>query len=75
MIFTRGQKTGKATGAEGGRPRQFPDVDERKVYERPRLRKPTRDQATLLLVGHAYIGDTGAKELLELLFPGPMEPT
>jgi hypothetical protein len=39
----------------------------RKPYERPTLRKPTPEQATLFLVGHAYIGNQGAKELLELV--------
>jgi len=47
------------------------DVGKHKPYERPTLRNPTSSQATLFLVGHAYIGDRGAKDLLELLFPEP----
>jgi hypothetical protein len=47
------------------------NVDRRKCYERPTLRNLTSNQATLFLVGHAYIGDQGARELLELLFPEP----
>jgi len=31
--------------------------------------KPTSEQATLFLIGHAHIGNRGAKELLELVFP------
>ncbi len=46
----------------------------RKSYEPPTLRKPTWNQATLFLTGHAYIGDPGAKDLLELLFPMPFNP-
>jgi len=45
-----------------------------KSYERPMLRNLTLNQASLFLVGHAYIGDQGARELLELLFPDPAYP-
>ena len=48
------------------------DVGNRKFYEPPTLRRPTTNQAALFLVGHAYIGDQGAKEILELLFPEPV---
>lgn len=51
---------------------QAADGDHRKSYERPQLRRPTSDQAILFLTGHAYIGDQGARDLLELLFPEPM---
>jgi len=47
-------------------------ADKRKAYEAPILRKLTSEQATLFLVGHAYIGHRGARELLQLLF---WEPT
>jgi hypothetical protein len=50
------------------------DLDYRKPYQPPRLRKVTSSQASLFLVGHAYIGHQGAKELLELIFP-PFEDT
>ncbi len=50
------------------------DVDNHKSYEPPMLRNLTSDQATLFLVGHAYIGNQGAHELLELLFPEPAYP-
>jgi len=74
MIFIREQKRRKAIGAEGERPWQALEIDNRKVYERPALRKLTWEQATLFLVGQAYVGDKGARELLELLFPEPMVP-
>src|SRR5690349_235760 len=44
-------------------------VDAHKVYDPPVARKLTREQAILVLVGHAYIGHSGARELLDLLFP------
>jgi hypothetical protein len=47
---------------------QPPDIDSRKVYDPPILGKPTREQATLFLVGHAYLGHRGAQSLLQLLF-------
>ena len=50
---------------------QSPNVGKRKSYEPPILRKLTREQAILFLVGHAYIGDQGAKELMDRLFPTP----
>jgi hypothetical protein len=43
-----------------------------KPYEDPVLRKLTFSQATLFLTGYAYIGEKGARELLELLFPEPV---
>lgn len=43
----------------------------RKQYSPPTLTKRRRDQATLFLVGHAWVGDTGARDLLELFFPEP----
>jgi len=54
--------------------RTKPDTesDNRRVYDQPLLRKLTLDQATLFLVGHAYIGHQGAKVIMELLFPMPL---
>ncbi len=43
----------------------------RNRYDHPVLRKLRREEATLFLVGHAYIGHQGAREILELLFPVP----
>ena len=43
----------------------------RKPYEQPILRKLKREQAILFLVGHAYVGDQGANELMGSLFPFP----
>ncbi|MGA8620151.1 MAG: hypothetical protein WB660_16715 [Candidatus Sulfotelmatobacter sp.] len=40
-------------------------------YLPPGLTTRSYEQATLFLVGHAWIGDTGARDLLELLFPEP----
>ena len=34
----------------------------------PSLTKRTCEQVTLLLVGYAWVGDTGARDLLELFF-------
>jgi hypothetical protein len=45
------------------------DISKRKPYERPILRELTSEQAVVFLVGHAYIGNQGAKELMEMLFP------
>ncbi len=48
------------------------DVDAPKnSYSPPILTKRSSEQATLLLVGHAWVGDSGARELLELFFPEP----
>jgi len=43
----------------------------KKTYSAPRLMRRNPEQATLFLVGHAWIGDTGARYLLELFFPEP----
>lgn len=43
----------------------------KKGYQAPVARKLTPEQAKLLLVGHATVGDQGAKELMELVFPEP----
>ena len=48
-----------------------PNVANRKLYDRPVLRRLGSEQATLSLVSHAYIGHRGAKEILEVLFPLP----
>jgi hypothetical protein len=50
------------------------DANGKKPYERPALRTPTSNQAILFLTGYAYIGNQGARELLEFLFPEPMYP-
>jgi hypothetical protein len=41
----------------------------RKPYERPTVTKLTPEQAKLKLLGHASMGNQGAKDLLELMFP------
>lgn len=41
-------------------------------YQAPRLIKLTPEQAKLRLLGHLSIGDPGAKDLLDLLFPEPV---
>jgi hypothetical protein len=38
--------------------------ESRKQYQPPGLRKLTPEQAKLLLIGHASMGNEGAKELL-----------
>jgi len=48
------------------------DVDApKKPYSPPIVTKRSREQATLFLVGHAWVGDSKARDLLELLFPEP----
>ena len=51
---------------------QLPEDDKRRSYDQPLLRKLSPEQACLFLVGRAYVGHQGAKELLELLFPEPL---
>lgn len=46
-----------------------PETRNRKYYRRPIIRALESEQATLLLVGHAYEGHQGAREILEILFP------
>jgi len=41
----------------------------RKPYEKPTVTKLTPEQAKPKLFGHASMGDQGAKDLLELMFP------
>lgn len=53
-------------------------VTSKKQYEAPTARKLTIEQAKLILIGHATMGDQGAKELMNIAFPEPassMEPT
>jgi hypothetical protein len=46
-------------------PTSVPDTE----YSPPTLARRTPQQASLFLVGHASIGDRGAQELLEAMFP------
>jgi len=49
----------------------FPDVDVlKKIYSSPVLTKRSREQARFL-VGHAWIGNSAARDLLKLFFPEP----
>lgn len=41
----------------------------RKPYEKPTATKHAPEEAKLKLLGHAAMGDQGAKELLEMIFP------
>ena len=43
------------------------------TYLPPVLMQRSHDQAALFLVGHAWIGDAGARDLLELLFLEPSQ--
>lgn len=52
---------------------RVPGLDVRKAYQQPLLRKLNAEQAILFLVGHADIGDRGARDLMELLFPSPAD--
>jgi hypothetical protein len=44
------------------------DRNTRRPYSPPLLRQRTIEQAKLLLVGHAWIGNPAARDLLERLF-------
>ncbi len=48
--------------------------DSQKCYEKPQVRKLTLEQARLLLAGYASIGDQGAADLMELVFPEQDHP-
>jgi len=43
----------------------------KKEYQAPIVRRLSSEQAKLLLLGHASIGDQGAKDLMNLVFPEP----
>jgi hypothetical protein len=45
----------------------------RKPYQPPKLQKLTPEQANLLLLGRASVGDQNATDLLELIYPEPSE--
>jgi len=40
-----------------------------KLYQKPAIKKLTSEQARMLLIGHASLGDQGAKDLMEVFFP------
>ena len=46
--------------------------DPRRIYKKPTLRKLSPQQATLLLLGEASVGNQDAKELLKLFYPDPV---
>ena len=41
----------------------------KKTYYPPNLNKLTPEQANLILMGHASVGDQGRKDLLDVLYP------
>ena len=45
-----------------------------KPYEKPTLRKVTLEQARLLVLGNAVVGDQPAHELVDLIFPSGLGP-
>lgn len=45
------------------------EVAPKKTYSAPQLKTLKFEQASLLLVGHAWNGDPYARDLLELIFP------
>lgn len=45
----------------------------KKQYEAPVVRKLTLEQAKLLLIGHATIGDQGASDLMDVVFSDPSD--
>lgn len=48
-----------------------PPLQRPMAYEAPRLARLTPEQAKLILLGHLSVGEQGAKDLLDLLFPEP----
>jgi hypothetical protein len=46
----------------------FSETAAPRKYQKPALRQITPEQATLFLIGHATIGDQGAKEFMEVVF-------
>lgn len=55
--------------AKGGIAMKSPNPDNRMAYEQPIPRETDLRTSPPFLVGHAYIGNRGAKELVELVFP------
>ncbi len=46
-----------------------PKTAQKKPYSTPQVSSLNFEQASLFLVGHAWIGDPDARDLLELMFP------
>jgi hypothetical protein len=46
-----------------------PSLKPRKPYEKPTVTQLTPEHAKLRLLGHASMGNRGAMELLEMMFP------
>lgn len=44
-------------------------AEDLEMYAPPKLQIRTFEQAALLLTGYAWIGNLGARDLLEVLFP------
>jgi hypothetical protein len=42
-----------------------------RTYQKPALRQITLDQAKLILIGRATLGDQGARDLMEVVFLDP----
>jgi len=51
-----------------GKPRDKQSTTNRKPHSKPTVRRLTSEQAKLKIIGHAMMGNQGAKELMELLF-------
>lgn len=51
-----------------------PESGNRGRYDQPILRRLTFEQGTLFLVGYAYVGHQGARDIMEVLFPPPSTP-
>jgi len=47
-------------------------MSSRQPYSSPQLQRRTYEQAVIFLTGHAWIGNQGARDLLERIFP-PMQ--
>jgi len=44
-------------------------AETRKPYEKPAMRKLSKEQARMLLLGEVMAGNEGASEMLELFYP------
>jgi len=50
-----------------------PECGNRRRYGQPILRRLTFEQGTLFLVGYAYVGNKGAREIMAVVFPTALE--
>jgi|SRR5271165_5937425 len=57
-----------------GRDEYLVEPEMEKTYQRPVARRLTPEQARLVLIGHATVGNQGARELMAVVFMEPNTP-